>query len=74
MIEVKFSPCLSQVEKRYAELTAMGVDVSLVCVGIKGKVYFKRRPQYKIASMSRCHSLSPDSLQSSSCDIHLILC
>eukprot|EP00889_Picochlorum_renovo_P001925 jgi/Picre1/28955/NNA_004349.t1 len=30
------------------ELTSMGVDVSLVCIGRKGATYFKRRPQYTI--------------------------
>lgn len=41
---------LLQVEQRYKELTELGIGVSLVCVGIKGRVYFGRRPQYKINS------------------------
>lgn len=27
----------------------MGVDVQIVCIGIKGKAYFNRRPQYNVA-------------------------
>ena len=39
---------IKKTEKRFAELTAMGIKTTLVCVGKKGAVYFKRRPQYKI--------------------------
>ncbi|GMH43289.1 hypothetical protein BSKO_11211 [Bryopsis sp. KO-2023] len=40
---------IKKVEKRVAELTEMGIKASLVCVGTKGNVYFKRRPEYTIA-------------------------
>lgn len=39
---------IKKTERRYAELTGMGISVTLVCIGRKGAVYFKRRPQYKI--------------------------
>ncbi len=41
----------TQTEQRYAELAALGIKVQLVCIGKKGATYFKRRPQYDIASM-----------------------
>lgn len=40
----------AQTEQRYAELTALGIKVQLVCIGKKGSTYFKRRPEYPIAS------------------------
>jgi F0F1-type ATP synthase gamma subunit len=43
---------LLQAEKRYRELTGMGLEVKLVLVGNKGRQYFSRRPQYNIASES----------------------
>jgi F-type H+-transporting ATPase subunit gamma len=39
---------IKKTEIRHAELTKMGIKVTLVCVGRKGAVYFKRRPQYTI--------------------------
>lgn len=39
---------IKKTEARYAELAKMGIKVTLVCVGKKGAVYFKRRPQYTI--------------------------
>ncbi len=42
--------CVCQAERRYAELAAMGVKVKLCLIGSKGIRYFKRRPQYDIAS------------------------
>ena len=39
---------IKKAEQRYAELAAMGIQVSLVTIGRKGSTYFKRRPQYKI--------------------------
>ena len=47
------TPCATQTEARYRELTAMGVKVNLVCVGRKGAQYFARRKQYNIVSESR---------------------
>jgi F-type H+-transporting ATPase subunit gamma len=41
---------IKKTEQRYNELTGMGIAVSLVCIGKKGSVYFKRRPQYEIAA------------------------
>lgn len=41
---------IKKTEERFKELQAMGIDVKLVCIGKKGTVYFKRRPQYTIAS------------------------
>lgn len=41
---------IKKAEARHAELTKMGIDVSLICVGRKGSGYFKRRPQYTIES------------------------
>lgn len=41
---------IKKTEQRYAELTKMGVEVSLICVGRKGMSYFKRRPEYKVES------------------------
>jgi F-type H+-transporting ATPase subunit gamma len=41
---------IKKTETRYNELTSMGIDVSLVCIGRKGASYFKRRPQYEIAA------------------------
>lgn len=35
-------------EARVRELMAMGIDVKIVCIGKKGKVYYKRRPQYNV--------------------------
>ena len=35
-------------EERHQELTSIGIDVQLICVGRKGSQYFKRRPQYNI--------------------------
>eukprot|EP00887_Chlorella_sp_A99_P001773 scaffold19.g1773.t1 len=40
---------IKKVEQRYRELTALGVNVKLVCVGRKGSAYFKRRPQARRA-------------------------
>ena len=34
---------------RAKELMAMGVEVSLMCIGKKGITYFRRRPQYSMA-------------------------
>jgi len=46
---------IKKTEKRVAELTAMGVECNLVCVGKKGAQYFKRRadqyPMDKIFDM-----------------------
>lgn len=42
--------CPTQTEQRYAELIALGIKVQLVCIGKKGSTYFKRRPEYTIAS------------------------
>ncbi|KAI8464667.1 MAG: ATP synthase gamma-subunit [Monoraphidium minutum] len=39
---------IKKTEKRYAELKALGLNVSLVLVGRKATQYFKRRPQYNI--------------------------
>lgn len=39
---------IKKAEQRVAELTAMGIKVTLVTVGRKGSAYFKRRPQYNI--------------------------
>merc|ERR1711990_1115581 len=39
---------IRKTEARVAELEAMGVKCKLVCIGKKGGVYFKRRPQYDI--------------------------
>ncbi len=41
--------CYRKTEKRVAELQGLGIKVKLVCVGKKGYMYFKRRPQYDIA-------------------------
>lgn len=39
---------IKKAEQRFAELTALGVKVTLVCVGRKGSAFFKRRPQYPL--------------------------
>merc|ERR1711966_65262 len=39
---------IRKTEARVSELEAMGVKCKLVCIGKKGGVYFKRRPQYDI--------------------------
>jgi F-type H+-transporting ATPase subunit gamma len=39
---------IKRAETRYKELTSMGLNVSLVLVGNKGKQYFGRRPQYNV--------------------------
>ena len=39
---------IKKAEKRYNELAGMGIAVRLICVGRKGSVYFKRRPQYTV--------------------------
>lgn len=39
---------IKKTEQRYRELAELGIAVTLICVGRKGSVYFKRRPQYKI--------------------------
>jgi F-type H+-transporting ATPase subunit gamma len=39
---------IRKTEARVRELEAMGVKCKLVCIGKKGGVYFKRRPQYDI--------------------------
>jgi len=39
---------IRKTEARVAELEAMGVKCKLVCIGKKGGVYFKRRPQYDV--------------------------
>lgn len=39
-----------QTERRLLELQNMGINVKLVCIGRKGEQYFKRRPQYNMAS------------------------
>jgi len=39
---------IKKAEQRYAQLSNMGINVTLVSIGKKGTVYFKRRPQYKI--------------------------
>ncbi|CAD7699684.1 unnamed protein product [Ostreobium quekettii] len=38
---------IRKAENRYKELEGLGIDVSLICVGVKGSSYFNRRPQYK---------------------------
>ena len=40
---------IKKTEARLRELMGMGLSVKLVCVGKKGAVYFKRRPQYNLA-------------------------
>lgn len=50
----------SQAESRYRELSGMGLNVNLVLVGNKGRQYFTRRPQYKIAS--ECVTWLPSTL------------
>ena len=45
---------IKKTEQRYRELVAMGIDVKMVCVGRKGVVYFKRRPQYTIVGERAC--------------------
>lgn len=40
---------IKKAESRYNDLEKLGIKVELVCVGLKGTAYFKRRPQYKIA-------------------------
>jgi len=39
---------IKKAEARHAELAAQGINAKLVCIGKKGSVYFKRRPQYEI--------------------------
>jgi hypothetical protein len=39
-----------QAETRYKELAGMGLSVSMVLVGNKGKQYFSRRSQYNVVS------------------------
>ena len=39
---------IKKTELRVKELQSMGIAVRLICVGRKGSVYFKRRPQYTI--------------------------
>jgi len=39
---------IKKAEQRHAELAGMGIKCTLVCVGRKGSVYFKRRPEYTI--------------------------
>eukprot|EP01025_Chloroclados_australasicus_P049042 TRINITY_DN5574_c0_g1_i1.p2 TRINITY_DN5574_c0_g1~~TRINITY_DN5574_c0_g1_i1.p2 ORF type:complete len:360 (+),score=61.25 TRINITY_DN5574_c0_g1_i1:136-1215(+) len=41
---------IKKTEERVKELQAMGIKVRLVCVGNKGNIYFKRRPQYELAN------------------------
>lgn len=36
---------------RVAELEGMGIKAKLVCIGKKGAVYFKRRPEYEIVKI-----------------------
>jgi hypothetical protein len=47
---------------RVAELEGMGIKAKLVCIGKKGAVYFKRRPEYeivKIFNMVGLYKLNP---------------
>lgn len=37
-----------QAEARMRELMGMGINVKVVCIGKKGRQYFKRRPQYNV--------------------------
>jgi len=39
---------LKKTEERYAQLSAMGVDVQIVAVGSKGRQYFQRRPKFNV--------------------------
>lgn len=41
---------IKKTEARAKELEGMGINVRLICVGRKGGVYFRRRPQYNIES------------------------
>lgn len=41
---------IKKTEQRYAELVAMGLTVNMICIGKKGQVYFRRRPQYNITA------------------------
>lgn len=42
---------IKRTEKRHQELTDLGIAVRLICVGRKGSVYFKRRPQYTLEAI-----------------------
>lgn len=42
---------IKKAEKRYQELAGMGIACRLICVGRKGSVYFKRRPQYTVEAV-----------------------
>lgn len=39
-----------QIEARYKELTALGLNVKLICIGNKGKKYFEKRPKFRVIS------------------------
>lgn len=41
--------CL-QTERRFRELTELGVKVKLVAIGRKGQQYLKRRPKFNVVS------------------------
>jgi len=41
---------LPQTEQRFAELTALGLNVQIVAVGKKAQGYFKRRPKFNVVS------------------------
>jgi F-type H+-transporting ATPase subunit gamma len=43
---------LKSFEKRYKELTALGVDVKIIAVGRKGQQYMKRRPKFNVIKLA----------------------
>jgi len=40
----------TQTEARFAELTALGLNVQVVAVGKKAQKYFQRRPKFNVVS------------------------
>eukprot|EP00798_Chlamydomonas_sp_ICE-L_P031116 gene31116-6248_t len=40
--------CFKKLEKRFAELTALGLEVETMSIGSKSKVYIKRRPKFNL--------------------------